>query len=546
MNRWAVFGVALALLAGLALRLPQLDRRPFHTDESVHAAKFLGLWLEGAYRYDPREYHGPFLSYATLPFAWLSGAQTAPELKESTLRGVAVLFGAVLIGLTWLLRPGLGSTGTVAAAAWTALSPSLVYYSRYYIHEQLLVAATMLFLAACWRGWRMPHWRWAVLAGLGLGLMHATKETFVFVLVAAAVAVGVTELLERRSRTCVRTVADGDARRSSGKTIPAPPVGVGLQDRRFWMLALLALGVAAAVSCLLFTSFFTHAAGPLDSVRTYLPWFSRAAGESPHLHPWTFYLERLAWFHAPGGPIWSELAILVLAAIGGGAALAGRLPGTVDRRLARFLALYSVVLAIVYSAIRYKTPWCVLGFHHGWVLIAGVGVAVLVDGCGVRSGARWAIGLVVLVAAAHLGWQAWRAAFVYPADRRNPWVYAHTSPDLLRLVQRIQAIAEANGRPADMVLKIMAPQGDYWPLPWYLRAFPASNLGWYPQVPADPYSSMMVVGTKFQANLDEKSSKRWLMVGLFEHRPGVFFELYVAFDIWKRYIESLPPQRDEE
>ena len=83
----------MVIAGALALRLPQLDRRPMHTDESVHAIKFQGLWEKGAYAYDPNEFHGPSLYYATLPFAWLNGAANFAELREFTLRLVPVAFG---------------------------------------------------------------------------------------------------------------------------------------------------------------------------------------------------------------------------------------------------------------------------------------------------------------------------------------------------------------------------------------------------------------------------------------------------------------------
>lgn len=93
MNRWLVIGLALAFAFGLALRAPHLGERPMHTDESVHAYKFLNLWQRGEYRYDPNEYHGPSLYYASLPFVWASGAKTPDQLTEATLRAVTVAFG---------------------------------------------------------------------------------------------------------------------------------------------------------------------------------------------------------------------------------------------------------------------------------------------------------------------------------------------------------------------------------------------------------------------------------------------------------------------
>ena len=64
---WALF--ALALVIGLALRLPRLDARPMHHDEANQAVKFGGLLETGQYHYDPADHHGPTLYYLTLPAA---------------------------------------------------------------------------------------------------------------------------------------------------------------------------------------------------------------------------------------------------------------------------------------------------------------------------------------------------------------------------------------------------------------------------------------------------------------------------------------------
>ena len=90
------------------------------------------------------------------------------------------------------------------------------------------------------------------------------------------------------------------------------------------MDAALALGVTVAIWLLFFSSFFTHFGGLLDSARTYLPWLKRAGGHSPHIHPWSYYLERLAWFHPAKGPVWSEGLILILAVVGTVVSLVGK------------------------------------------------------------------------------------------------------------------------------------------------------------------------------------------------------------------------------
>ena len=78
MNRWFAPGLFLFICLALAFRLPQLDRRPMHNDEGLNAMKFRSLWVTNDYTYDPTEFHGPTLPYATLPAAWFSRAASTP------------------------------------------------------------------------------------------------------------------------------------------------------------------------------------------------------------------------------------------------------------------------------------------------------------------------------------------------------------------------------------------------------------------------------------------------------------------------------------
>jgi uncharacterized protein (TIGR03663 family) len=521
MSRWIAIGLLLALGMGAALRFPALERRPLHTDEAVHAYKFAGLWERGEYRYDPDEYHGPTLYYATLPFAWLSGARTADDLRELTLRLVPLAFGLGLIALLFLVADGLGVAGTVAAGVLTAVSTAMVFFSRYYIHEMLLVFFTVLFGAALWRYTRRPGWGWALLAGLALGLMHATKETLVFNL-AALVLAGI-----------IVFALDPD-RAEFWDWLKAP-------GRRGHLAA--AAGMGVVVSVTLFTSCFQNWAGPLDSLRTYVPWLDRAGGASPHIHPWSFYIERLFWFHPAKGPVFSELLIGVLAFVGLVAAfLPDRFP-PFHRGFARVLGLYTVLLTVAFTVVGYKTPWCVLGFLHGMILLAGIGTAALFRIVRPFWG-RSVLALALLGAAAQLAFQARLATNRLAADQRNPWVYAHTSKDLLRLVDRVLGVARIHGDATQLAVNVMAPGGDYWPLPWYLRSLKEAR--WSPGVPADPFAPVVVASARLHLALDEKSDKRWLSVGYYEHRPRVFFEMFVELELWKRYVATLPRDRDED
>jgi uncharacterized protein (TIGR03663 family) len=508
--------VFCAVIVALALRCPRLGERPMHNDEGVNAIKFRNLWEHNSYKYDPTEFHGPSLYYATLVFEKLTMAPRFEELTEARLRFVTVLFGLGLILLVPLLDDGLGKTACISAALLTAVSPAFVFYSRDYIHEMLLVFFTFLAVASGWRYWRTRKLPWALSAGAGVGLMWATKETFVITLAAAGIALGVNQFWNRKL----------DA---SGLPIKAPRLN-------FLHLAA-ALAACLLVWLLLFSSFFTNATGLTDSFRTYSPWFKRAAGESPHINPWHFYSDRLLFFHAHNGPIWSEGLIFILAIIGAIASFARKGISDANASFVRFLALYTFALTAAYTLISYKTPWCLLNFWHGMILLAGVGAAVLIHAAKFQW-AKLVAAILLLAGAGQLAAQAWQAASTFAADRRNPYVYAQTSADLLRLTREVESLAQVDPLKHRLRINVIAPEGDYWPLPWYFRKF--DRVGWWDKLPEDPFASVMVVSAKLHAALDEK--KTHVMIGYFELRPGTFFELYVELSLWRAYLEKHPAE----
>jgi uncharacterized protein (TIGR03663 family) len=516
--------LVLAGGAALALRCPRLDARPMHNDEAVNALKFGQLWQEGIYKYDPNEHHGPSLQYATLALGRLTGAPDFVHFSENRLRTVTVLFGFCLLLLLPLLTDGLGRGGVAWAAMLTAVSPAMAFYSRYYIHEVLLVFFTLLALGAGWRYWRSRKLGWALLAGCALGLMDATKETFVFTLAAAVLALGFNLLWDR----CLDASA-------------APSKGLPIKWVRLAAYPAAGLAVWLVVAIVLFSSFFTNAIGPLDSLRTYLPWLQRAGGASPHNHPWYFYLQRLLYYHIYKGPIWTEAFILLLAVVGAIAGIRRRWLDGANASLVRFLAFYTFLLMAIYSAVAYKTPWCLLSFWHGMILLAGVGAAVLIRTLRRRAW-RMVCTLLILAGAGQLGWQAWQADTTFASDPRNPYVYSQTTPDVLKLVAKVDALASVLPQPDQMVIKVMSPGDDYWPLPWYLRRF--ENVGWWNKIPADPYAPVMLVAARFDARLDE--GKTHIMNGVYHLRPQVDFELYINLNLWRTYLEKHPPKRDAD
>jgi uncharacterized protein (TIGR03663 family) len=389
----------------------------------------------------------------------------------------------------------------------------MVFYSRYYIQEMLLVFFTFAAIACAWRYFgsleqpeqdpKRPGLPWLIAAGTALGLMHATKETAVLAWAAIAAALVLTSL------------------RNPKPKIQGPNLIVPL-------LALLL--AAAATSMLFFSSFLTHPRGILDSVLTYTAYAHRAGGAGLHDQPWYSYLALFAYTKRPFGPRWSEGLVLGLAVLGTIAAFAS--PGRADKRLIRFLAVYTLILTAIYAVIPYKTPWSALSFFHGMILLAGLGAAALL-----RWARYWplqvAISALLALAAWQLGGQAYRASYEMPADWRNPYVYAHPGPDVLRLAERVEALAQVSPKGHDMTVKVVMPGGDYWPLPWYLRKF--SHVGYWDTLPADPDADLIITAREFQPQLDA-ALKSAYQVDMFGLRPDVLLVVYTRAPLWNAYM----------
>lgn len=481
-----------------------------HADEAILADKFGTLLEDGGYEYDPVGFHGPALLYATLLSAQFAGAASYADISETTLRIVPVALGMALVLLPLFLLGGLGWPAAAWIAALTAVSPALVFYSRYYIPETLFVGFTGGVIVFGYRYTRNPSAAWMLLAGACAGLAYATKETWIIVFASLLAALFVA----------------------------VPPRLVSDSIRRRHLLV--GFTAFAVVGGLLYSSFLSHPSGILDSLlslpETYAP---KALHDRWHIHPWHFYWQRWLLFRQADGPFWIEVVVVLLALVGGVAALRGRVPDAVDPRLARFLTWYALLLAVCYSAIPYKTPWSFLGAIHAMVLLAGIGACVIVHSqpTGPR---RTLIALALAACCTHLAWQAYLLNYRYSSDPRNPWVYAHTTTDVYRIREALDAAARAH--PAGHSMPVQVVSADIiWPLPWYLRSF--SDVQWWTGVSRELTPAPVILATpdmegalSRQIYERQPRGEKELYLPLFDNpvelRPGVELRGYIAKSLW--------------
>ena len=513
-----IVGVLLLVVAAVAagFRLPRLSERPMHADEAVQAARSRDLWQEGRYAYDPDEYHGPTMQYATLARLWISGLDDFAETTKATYRIVPAMFGIGAVVLLWLLADALGKPAVVSAGVLLAISPAMVFYSRYYIHETLLVFFTLAALGTAWRYLRSGQLRWCLTAGACVGLMQATKETSVVAYCAAVVALVSTAFWRRLLRES-----------PSDHQVSRPPW--------HWVAG---LGAAVLVAGLLLSSFLTNPKGPVDGLLTYLPWLKRAAGASTHIHNWYYHLHILAWWRLDDGPRWSEGIILALAAAGFVAALLPKralLPGA-SASFVRWLGFYTLTLIAVYSAVPYKTPWCLVQFLLGMILLAGVGAVALV-----RWVPTWplkgAVTLVLLAAVTQLGCQSYLANFEFEADPRNPYVYVDTRPKFENLSDQMDALAEAWQDRGEFSVRVIWHDEYYWPLPWYLRRY--GPIHRWDHVPDGLAPAVVIASAEFNPELAKRLDRTHQMPSFYEMRRNVFVVLWVRKDVWEAHLQRL-------
>jgi len=524
---WLVLVLSTVAVAAM-LRLPRLSQRPMHTDEAVHAAKMgEGLLETGRYVYDPNEYHGPALNAFTLPIAWLRGQTTYRSLDEVTLRLVPALFGIGLVLLPLLFWDALGRRATVLAMAFTALSPALVYYSRYYIMEMQLVFFTALWLGCLWRYLKHPHWGWAVGVGVSMALMEATKETCIIAWGCLGLSAAIVWWLDR----------------------PRPV-------QRFRRSHLIGAGVAGAlVSVLLFSWFFTHPQGVWDSWATYAVYLNRAGHGQAHFHPWTYYLDLLTWIEGLEWPGWNEDYVVVMAGLGMAFAFCKKKRPGSHLLWIRLLALYTFLMTVVYSGLHYKTPWSILGALHGMVLLAAVGTDQILR----LARGRWER-VTVTVFVAMFAFispmvQSVLLNFKYDADQTNPYVYAHTHRDIFDVCETLRHYARVGGD--QTTVQAICAGSDYWPLPWYLRDLP--RMGYRDQVDANtPVGDIIVTQPGMEADIQRlvyetpPPGQREMFVPMafpnLEYVPqlrhGVPLSVYVRKSLWDRVnlVDALEDQ----
>jgi predicted membrane-bound mannosyltransferase len=177
------------VLLGAILRFWGLGDKPLHHDESLHAYFSLQLmhnmenWLacfspnSACYHYDPL-LHGPFQFHIIALVYKISQLLGVYDhgVNTVTVRIAAATLGSVIVGLPFFMRDYLGKVGAWLACFLLAISPSMVYFSRFAREDIYMACFTLLLVVATARYLSTRRGRWLVIAALAFSLSYATKE----------------------------------------------------------------------------------------------------------------------------------------------------------------------------------------------------------------------------------------------------------------------------------------------------------------------------------------------------------------------------------
>lgn len=164
----------IVIVVALLTRTIGLGDRAMSHDESLHTVYSFQLFDGRGYQHDPMM-HGPLKFILNPVMYFLFG------VNDWSARILVALFGVAMVAFVWMMRRWLGRTGALLAALMYAISPALLYHSRYIRDEVLLTSLLVLLVACMFHYLETRSLKWLVATAVTLALAFLTMEaSFIF------------------------------------------------------------------------------------------------------------------------------------------------------------------------------------------------------------------------------------------------------------------------------------------------------------------------------------------------------------------------------
>lgn len=447
-----VFTFSLIVIFAIFLRCIFLAERPLHNDEGVNhffVNKVLSL---GYYPYSHKNYHGPSHFYILTFFRKILGDNTYSLRLASVFPGIAILF------LFLQLRSIVNKRFIYIAAFLTSISTSMLYISRYSIHEMLFVFFTALFAFNLFLYFSQKKALYLYFIAIGAAGLITTKETFIITFFTVGLSF-ITILIIDYTQRC--------------KLYYNFRISFTKQIKSHLYHILLAIFFALFLILATFSACFTWMGGIFELLDGVPQWISRNDSDKGHFKPYIYYISifigkwfawlsdflgfsenlyKNRWNHKMIEP--SFFLIFLIPIIIYFEHLKKTLFNNKNYFFIFNLVWFSSTL-FIYSWLNYKTPWLIINITFpGLLLIADILQRIQLT---YKSFYLLLIFFVFIIL--HSGYYNFIDSY-----RNNPLAYVHTQDGMLDFISDIK-----NYSKNDKYQKVAIANKGYWPLPYYLK-----------------------------------------------------------------------------
>jgi uncharacterized protein (TIGR03663 family) len=427
------------ILTGMVVRIIVPELKLLHHDEAIHAWFTYELITKGKYLYDPM-YHGPLLYYLTgAAFLFFKDCDMIARLLPA-------VFGTAIVPVFWVLyrQDWLSKNHAIVGAVFFAISPSMVYFSRFLRHDIFQLFFTVLLFVSILLYFDKGRWQYAICAAVCAACGLCLKEDMPFTLLVFGSFFLFMVLAGRLALpgTWKRDLAAG-------------------------------VIVAGVIGFICYSTFFLHPEmffqAPIKAIQhwTGIQGQCRLCGE-PYWYLFILGLYEVPIFLLALVAVW-QLGVREKEFSHVKSGLLGYLQGYKENHClirpyvgipdrSRFIALFAlywtILSVIFYAYVGEKVPWLIIHQLFPMILLASYDIS----GKKVIFAAIACVYLFVMMA--HVCYT--------PADINEPIVQVQNSEEIRDVMQLIDA---SNS--------VVVASESYWPLPWYYRGDRWNKISFY-------------------------------------------------------------------
>ncbi len=401
------FSVILPLIFILAtlLRVLFLDIKPTHFDEGVNGWFVEQIKANGVFDYNPENFHGPLYFYILYLFDVIFGSEIYVHRFVPAICSIGAMF-------IFYKSMKLLSQKNIIGLLALAVSPGIVFYARYSIHESLLLFGFSLWLYGCLRLLTKTDSKSIWFLCISFIVMATTKETFIILVINTVIALAIVRFWQKR-----------------------PLLDKTLNVENIY------LPVTALILLIVF--FYSELFTSFGEVKEFFSAFSlwkatgfKHTGHEKIFFYWLGLFLRYEWIFLVG----FILSILKLFS---------------KDKVQQFLAVYAFGNLLAFSLISYKTPWCILVLLFPYAFFL--------------QSSKKLLNVFFCITVAAMCVHSIQLNFIDYANPKEAYVYVQTSPKMKDVVDPLRAWIKMH--PDDKNIKFLIQTSSEWPLPWLLKDY---------------------------------------------------------------------------